>query len=55
MIQQEATIVKNIEAAVTKSQDAFWNHHITYQHDCLYGHIDPAIRERIPEAAEENR
>jgi hypothetical protein len=31
--------------------DAFWNHHITYQHDCLYGHIAPTTLDHVSQAA----
>lgn len=31
--------------------DAFWDYHITHQHDCLYGHIAPTTLEHMSQAA----
>jgi hypothetical protein len=31
--------------------DAFWNYHITHQHNCLYGHLAPTTLEHVSKAA----
>lgn len=31
--------------------DAFWDDHITHQHDCLYGHIAPTTLDHVSKAA----